>query len=106
MKFCRIVLECFEWKLNSNAASGYDSVSGKLIKYLITVIPDILIKAIRKEMDGQRGKTLNKRLRKIILIEKKDTKHKTIKKLRPITLLSNFYKIISIQPSLLFSYFL
>ena len=81
--------------LNSSAAPGYDAVTTKLIKHLAVLIPDIISEAILKEMEGQEGRTLMTRLRKIILIEKRETPKKTIKKLRPISLLSVFYKTIS-----------
>ena len=81
--------------LNNNASPGYDGVTTKLVKHLAEIIPDIITEAIIKEMEGEQGKTLLTRLRKMILIEKRDSKKKTVKKLRPISLLSVFYKIIS-----------
>ena len=81
--------------LNNNASPGFDGVTSRLVKCLADLIPDILTKAIAKEMNGEHGKTEMTRLRKIILIEKRDTDKRTVKKLRPISLLATFYKVIS-----------
>ena len=81
--------------LNNNSAPGIDGVTSRLVKFLATLIPDILCTAITKEMNGRDGKTLMTRIHKLILIEKRDSEKKTIKKLRPISLLAAFYKVIS-----------
>ena len=78
-------------KLNNNSAPGLDGVTSKLVKFLVKLIPDLFVKAIKKEINGQDGKTFWTRMRKMILIQKRDTDKKTIKKLRPIMLLSAIY---------------
>ena len=54
--------------------------------------------AVKKELgekDFEHTYSPNVKQRKIILIPKSNTSHKSIKSLRPISLLSSFYKIIS-----------
>ena len=67
--------------LNNNSASGLDGITSRLVKFLFKLIPDIIYTAIIKEMDGKEGKTLMTRMRKVILIEKRESNKKTIKKL-------------------------
>ena len=66
--------------LNNNSAPGLDGITSRLVKFLNTLIPDLLCTAITKEMNGRDGKTLLTRIRKLILIEKRDSEKKTIKK--------------------------
>ena len=85
-------------KLNSKSSSGPDGYSPKLIKCLYKIIPNFFHVAVKKEL-GEIGfehtYSPNVKQRKIILIPKSNTSHKSIKSLRPISLLSSFYKIIS-----------
>ena len=86
--------------INNSEAPGYDAVTSKLIKHLAELIPDILSEAILKEMEGQDGRTLMTSLRKMILLEKRDTTKKTIKQVHSVSRLPRRY--INSPPFLLF----
>ena len=84
-------------RLNKSSSSGPDGSSPRLIQELFRVIPSMSYASVRKEL-GEAGyqytTSSNVKMPNIIFIPKKTNK-KCIKKLRPISLLSTFYKIIS-----------
>ena len=84
-------------KLNKNSSSGPDGFTPRLIQHLFNLVPSMFYTAVRKELrepDYTFTISPNVKIRKIIFISKKTSK-KCIRKLRPISLLSTFYKILS-----------
>ena len=83
-------------ELNPSSAGGTDNIQAKLIKHMFSLIPNIITKAILREMNDETSNntyTKRARQRKIVLIKKKSDK-KGFKQLRPISLLTSFYIIM------------
>ena len=79
-------------KIRSEAAPGVDGVSGSLLRYLYARFPRFFLKAANDEI--LKGKCQDKEImkRKIIFIEKQQSKKECVKKYRPISLISAILK--------------
>ena len=71
-------------------------MTAKATKYLYKLLPEIFYVVVCKELGQHKDKTttLRLKLRKLILLKKNNNK-KDLKGLRPISLLTSFYKITS-----------
>ena len=79
-------------KIRSEAAPGVDGVSGSLLRYLYARFPRFFLNAANDEI--LKGKCQDKEImkRKIIFIEKQQSKKECVKKYRPISLISAILK--------------
>ena len=79
-------------KIRSEAAPGVDGVSGSLLRHLYARFPRLFLKATNDEI--LKGKCQDKEImkRKIIFIEKHQSKKECVKKYRPISLISAILK--------------
>ena len=84
--------------LKKDSSPGPDGYTARLIIHIYQIIPTLYHQAIRKELNTEMNNTTTLthalRRRKLVFIKKK-TDRKTIKCLRPLSLLSVFYKILS-----------
>ena len=79
-------------KIRSEAAPGVDGVSGSLLRHLYARFRKLFLKATNDEII--KGKCHDKEImkRKIIFIEKQQSKKECVKKYRPISLISAILK--------------
>ena len=85
--------------MNKESAGGDDDVPTKLVCDLYDSIPKSLSQIVVNEINNGKGMEENSKntklmMRKIIILKKK-TKKKDHSQLRPITILSTFYKLMS-----------
>ena len=80
-------------KIRSEAAPGVDGITGSLLRYLYSRFPKLFLKATNEEI--LKGKCHGKEImqRKLIFIEKQQSKRECIKKYRPISLISAVLKV-------------
>ena len=80
-------------KIRSEAAPGVDGITGSLLRYLYSKFPKLFLKAINEEILQGRchGKEIMQR--KLIFIEKQNSKRECVKKYRPISLISAVLKV-------------
>ena len=79
-------------KINSNSCAGPDGLSGKLLRFIHSFCPRLICHAINNELFTGKCAGKDIMLRRLIFIPKPTDKI-TIKKWRPISLLSAFYKL-------------
>ena len=79
-------------KINSNSCPGPDGVTGKLLRFIHNFCPRLFCHAINNELFAGKCKGKDIMLRRLIFIPKPTDKI-TIKRYRPISLLSAFYKL-------------
>ena len=79
--------------IRSSVAPGGDGCTGKLLIYLFSFIPRVICKGINEQV--LQGLCSDKPLmeRRIICIPKPNSTKQTIKRFRPISLLSSLYKL-------------
>merc|ERR1711944_237839 len=80
-------------KIRSEAAPGVDGITGSLLRYLYSRFPKFFLKATNEEI--LKGKCHGKEImqRKLIFIEKPQSKRECVKKYRPIRLISAVLKV-------------
>ena len=80
-------------KIRSEAAPGPDGITGSLLRYLYSRFPKLFLQATNEEI--LQGKCNGKEImqRKLIFLEKQQSKRECIKKYRPISLISAVLKV-------------
>ena len=79
-------------KINSNSCPGPDGVTGRLLSFIHKICPRLFCHAINYELFAGKCEGKDIMLRRLIFIPKPTDKI-TIKRFRPISLLSSFYKL-------------
>ena len=79
-------------KINSNSCPGPDGLTGRLLRFIYNICPRLFCHAINNELFAGKCEGKEIMLRRLIFIPKPTDKI-TIKRYRPISLLSSFYKL-------------